>query len=115
MPMVTDKAVLQASASNTTPMPLASPYKNTPSVVTTSPAASPYSSGVQSQMQLKRIIEQACGRSAREVQVVGTDKSGIQVRITASNHAEAVRLYDLVMKLPDLAPYALHLEVRVAP
>jgi hypothetical protein len=65
-------------------------------------------------VRLKKRIEVVCGKAARDVQVLAPSPATLLVRVKAVNRAEGQRLPDQIFLLPELEPYQVDLEVKIA-
>lgn len=65
------------------------------------------------QAALVKRIQDACGKSAREVEVTPESPTSLRVRFTVRNFADAERVSKQILKLPDLLPYQVSFEVQL--
>jgi hypothetical protein len=64
---------------------------------------------------LEKRIEQACGRAAKDVDVVPGSPSLLRVSYTVRTVADAEKVSKQILKIPELSPYQVHFNAHVAP
>ncbi len=64
---------------------------------------------------LRDRIESACGTAPGNVGVVVNSPTGVVVRFTARTRAEAADMSQKIFAIPELRPYRVTLEVKIAP
>jgi osmotically-inducible protein OsmY len=65
--------------------------------------------------RMKECIEKACAGKGRNVEVTVRSANSLMVRLKARNTTEGASLSKKILDLPELGPYQVNLEVKVAP
>src|SRR5262249_5529746 len=63
---------------------------------------------------LKKRIEQACGRTARELAIAEDAPQSLSIRFAVRSQADAQKVTQQILQIPELVPYQVSFEVRVA-
>lgn len=69
----------------------------------------------KSESPLQKRIVQACGRTAKNVEVVNDGPTGLRVRFQVRSLADAEKVTKQILKISDIVKYQVAFEVRVAP
>lgn len=77
--------------------------------------ATPSTKTAKPQTALTRKIEQACGRTVREVEVTPESQTELRVRFTARNFNDAEKVSKQILRIPEVVPYQVAFEVHIAP
>src|SRR5262249_33461552 len=67
------------------------------------------------QTRLKQRVEATCGRSARNVEVEVLSPTDVRIRVKVGNDRDNDRVRNQIWSMPELAPYRIHLDVKVGP
>jgi hypothetical protein len=95
------------------PVQLAAPTP-APRPVTNAPPPTTYSPGTAFS-HLRTSIERACAGKGRELEVYAGGQTNLLVRVRVAKAADAEYLANKISQIPELAPYQISFEMRVAP
>lgn len=102
------------SAAAPRPAPVAPAPYVTRGTVTFHEEPAPAVAPKRSLAELRQRIEKVCGSEAREVEVVQQSAKSLRIQFKVARVEDGPRLSEKILRLPELAPYEVAMEIRVA-